>query len=250
MRAFGGHTLASSCTPNHVHLLARISTDYSLSDLLRQIKASSSKWYREKGGRYSDFRWNDGYSAFTVSPTSLECVKQYLANDSIRHTKQSFEEELMTFLKMQGMEFTPKFLTTTTYTRLIYHVVWSVKNRESIIEKSLQAVLYPHIEQKMVTNGGKLYAVGGISDHIHILVECPKTISTASLVQNLKATSTYLIRSHDRRLANFSWQEGYGVFSVGKSGFEAVSNYVNNQEEHHRVRTFGEEWELFRRVIG
>ena len=80
----------------------------------------------------------------------------------------------------------------------------------------------------------------------------PKTqvnkISTDILVQNLKTCTTHLIKSQGKNFNDFSWQNGYGVFSVGKSHLEIVSNYVNNQKEHHRVNSFEEEWNWFKKM--
>jgi REP element-mobilizing transposase RayT len=137
----------------------------------------------------------------------------------------------------------PKFLTNTTYTRLIYHLVWSVKNREPLLNAALKIPLHQCIQQDVQKNGGKLYAIGSVADHIHLLVECPSKISTASLVQNLKTTTTHLIKSQDRKLDCFCWQEGYGVFSVGKPAVEPVKDYINNQEKHHSTNTFEQEWD-------
>jgi putative transposase len=244
----GGQLVVSSGTTNHVHLLVNTPTDLSIADLLSQIKSCSSKWYREKYIKHSTFSWNEGYSAFTVSPSSIDKVKQYLAAEGNRHKKSSFEDELMGFLKNQEIVFNPKFLTTTTYTKLVYHLVWSVKNRENFLNTSLQGPLHHHMHQEIQKSGGKLYAIGNVVDHIHLLVEGNKKISLATLVQNLKTSATYLIRSHDRKYASFNWQEGYGVFSVGMPALESLVSYVNNQEEHHKVKTFEQEWNWLREM--
>jgi putative transposase len=163
LKGLGGLLLASSGTSNHVHLLANTPTDLSIAELLRQIKSCSSKWYREKYGQHSTFGWNQGYSAFTVSPASIDNVKQYLAAEAHRHKKHSFEDELRCFLKIQEIEFKPQFLINTTYTRLIYHLVWSVKNREPILKASRQMSLHQRIQQEVQKNGCKLYAIGNVA---------------------------------------------------------------------------------------
>lgn len=242
LKGLGGTLLATSGTANHVHLLANTPTDVAMSELMRQIKSCSSKWLRETDIQHSAFGWNEGYAAFTVNPASIGNVKNYLAAEENRHQQSSYEEELMNFLKIQEIECNPKFLTNTTYTKLIYHLVWSVKNREPLLNNSLQLPLHQCIQQAVQKCGGKLYTAGNVVDHIHLLIECPTKISTASLVQNLKTCTTHLIKSHDRKYAHFNWQEGYGVFSVGKPAFEAVSNYVKNQESHHSNKSFEQEW--------
>jgi REP element-mobilizing transposase RayT len=246
MKKLGGYVLASSSTSNHIHLLANTPTDISVAKLLSQIKASSSKWYREANSNSSSFAWNEGYSAFTVSHESIDSVKRYLAKEKYRHENSSFEDELLRFLKIQELEFNPKFLTKSTHTKLIYHLVWSVKNREALLNASLQMPLHLCIRKEIEVNGNKLYAIGNVSDHIHILVECSSSTTIANFVQNLKTTSTHLIKSQDKKLAHFCWQEGYGAFSVSKPGLNAVLSYVNDQENHHRIKTFDEEWNFLK----
>ena len=247
MKKLGGYVLASSSESNHVHLLANIPTDISVAKLLSQIKASSSKWYREASGNFSNFGWNEGYSAFTVSHESIDSVKRYITKEKCRHENFSFENELLHFLKIQELEFNLKFLTKTTYTKLIYHIVWSVKNREAILSPSLKVPLHLCVAKEVEEGGNKLYAIGNVSDHIHILVECSSSTSIASFVQKLKTTSTHLIKSQDKKLAHFCWQEGYGVFSVSKPGLNAVLTYVNDQENHHRTKSFDDEWNFLKR---
>jgi putative transposase len=213
---------------------------------MRQIKSCSSKWFREKDNKHTSFGWNEGYAAFTVSPSSIVKVKKYLSTEENRHIGNSYEDELVKFLKIQEIKFNSQFLTNTTYTKLIYHLVWSVKNREPILNKDIQPTLHQCVQQCVQKNGGKLHAVGNVADHIHLLVECPGKISTSSLMQSLKTSTTHLIRSHDRKHAHFSWQEGYGVFSVGKPAIEIVSNYVENQENHHNTNSFEQEWNCLR----
>jgi REP element-mobilizing transposase RayT len=241
MKRLGGLPLASSGTSNHVHLLAKIPTNLSISELLRQLKACSSKWYRHKNNQHFEFGWSEGYSAFTISPASIDKVKKYLACEQERHKKRAFQDELVSFLKLQEIEFNSQFLINTTYTRLIYHLVWSVKKREPLLDISFQVPLHQSIKQEIRRSGAKLYEIGSVVDHIHLLVEVTSTISVSNLMQNLKTTTTHLIKSKNEKLANFCWQEGYGVFSVGKPALEVVSNYVRNQEAHHSQKTFEQE---------
>ncbi len=243
VKKIGGRLLASSGTSNHVHFLVNAPTDLAIAELLCQLKSCSSKWYRENYKNNLVFGWNDGYSAFTVSPASIDKVKQYLATEQERHCKSSFEDELMSFLHIQEIKFNSKYLSNTTYTRLLYHLVWSVKNREPLLNASLQEPLHQSMQLVVQKDGGKLYAIGNVADHIHLLVEYTTRMSTVNLVQNLKTTTTHLIKSLDKKLAGFSWQEGYGVFSVGKPAQKIVTNYVMNQESHHRSKTFEQEWD-------
>ncbi len=246
LKKLGGILLANTNTKDHVHLLAHVPTDLSIAEFIRQIKSCSSKWYRTIDLEFSTFAWNEGYSAFSVSPTSIEKIKNYMSQDENRHRKLPFEEELMGFLNFHEINFNPKFVTNTTYSKLFYHLVWSVKSRKSLLHNSIQELLHQHTQQEMLKIGGKLHAIGNVADHIHLLVECTAKVPMASIVQNLKTSTTHLIKSQSRIFDCFSWQEGYGVFSVGKPAFETVFNYVNNQEEHHRHKSFEEEWNLLK----
>ncbi len=95
-----------------------------------------------------------------------------------------------------------------------------------------------------------LYSIGSVAYYIHLLIECSSKVAVATLVQTLKTKTTHWIKSQDRRLAGFCWQEGYGVFSVRRPALETVLNYVNNQKEHHRVNTFEEEWNWLKGMNG
>lgn len=123
-----GQCLAISGTANHIHLLINLPTSSSIAAFLCQVKACSSKWYSQQEKRPLSFAWGAGYLAFTVSPGAISSTKKYFSMDSKRHIAISVEDEILHFLKFQEVTFNPQYITTTTYTNLIYHLVWSVKN--------------------------------------------------------------------------------------------------------------------------
>ena len=86
------------------------------------------------------------------------------------------------------------------------------------------------------------YRVGGVADHVHIAVRLSRTITVATLVEKLKTSSSKWLKTQSPDLAGFSWQRGYGAFSVGPANLDDLRRYIDNQEEHHRVRTFQEEY--------
>ncbi len=88
----------------------------------------------------------------------------------------------------------------------------------------------------------KALAIGGAADHVHILLSLPATLSVAKAMQLLKGNSSKWIRETFPKMRSFAWQEGYGAFSVGISGLDATLTYINNQTEHHRKRSFREEF--------
>jgi REP element-mobilizing transposase RayT len=241
-----GQFLARSAQANHIHLLLSLPTDCPISDFLCKLKSCTSKWYRSQNKKTSNFSWAEGYLAFTVSPKSIDRVKKYFTQEGQRHLKDKDKEslinELVSFLVMHDIAFNPQYLTGTTYTRLIYHLVWSVKNRVPSLDKSIQRILHDKIRSEAEMKGAKLYAIGNIADHLHLLVECPSKLATADLVLKLKTATTHLINSHQPQKNHFHWQEGFGVFSVGRPALEVVTDYVNNQESHHSTCSFEEEW--------
>jgi REP element-mobilizing transposase RayT len=90
--------------------------------------------------------------------------------------------------------------------------------------------------------GAELAHVGGVADHIHIVSTLSRTLSQAQLIEQIKKTSSRWIKTVDARYCGFSWQRGYGAFSVSPSQFESVRRYIDRQPEHHRTRTFQEEY--------
>jgi len=245
IKNLGGSLLIGSEASNHIHLLVNSPVDLSIAEFLQKIKSLSSKWYRERVEIDAKFNWNEGYSAYTVSTNSIEHVNNYFSTESHRHQTLSFDNELIRFLKLHEINFNPKYVSCTTYTQLNLHLIWAVKHRSSLLDKSIRPLLFQKIRQDAIAKGCTIHAIDGIEDHIHVLLECPNIISTASLVQMLKTSSTHFIKSFDKIFSNFGWQEGYGVFSIGRPALESVKNYVNNQEEHHKCKSFDQEWAEF-----
>src|SRR5207302_9767300 len=95
---------------------------------------------------------------------------------------------------------------------------------------------------------GEPLCVGGVSDHVHIVTTLPRTLSQAELIEQIKKPTSKWIKAVEARYRGFSWQRGYAAFSVSPSQLEAVLQYVQRQEEHHRTQTFQDEYrELLRR---
>src|SRR5262245_39048170 len=102
--------LALGGMPDHVHALIRLKADLSLSDTVRALKAGSSKWIHEKKNPIPDFAWQEGYAAFSVSPSREAAVKSYILNQEAHHRRASFEEEIVDLLEKHGIEYDPKYL--------------------------------------------------------------------------------------------------------------------------------------------
>lgn len=129
----------------------------------------------------------------------------------------------------------------STHSTLIFHVVFSTKDREVFFPLDFRPRLHAYLGGIVRNSGGIAYAVGGTGDHVHLLIGLKPTDVIPDLIRVLKAESSKWIKGELNRTA-FAWQDGYGVFSVSASGLEAVRKYVLGQDEHHRTRTFQEEY--------
>jgi putative transposase len=127
-----------------------------------------------------------------------------------------------------------------TYTKLLVHVVFGTKNRTATIPADLREDFYSYIGGIVRGEGGSLRAIGGMPDHVHLLVRVGPRASISNLMQKLKANSSRWLSRRIRR-GSFSWQSGYAAFSVSGSAAGAVMRYIANQQEHHRKRSFREE---------
>jgi REP-associated tyrosine transposase len=127
------------------------------------------------------------------------------------------------------------------YLSLLVHFTWSTAGREPWIETEIREDLYSYIGGIMNNKSAKLISAGGMFDHIHLYASLPSTISIADFVNVVKSNSSRWIHQSFSQLRNFAWQEGYGAFSVSKSGEQSVIRYIRNQEKHHGKRTFKQE---------
>ena len=129
-----------------------------------------------------------------------------------------------------------------TYTHLITHIVFSTKGRAPLLTPDVKAELYLYIGGVIREEGGTLLAINGMEDHLHLLVTLPSSIPVAQLMRSVKANSSRWVKQKWPQHKRFGWQEGYGAFSVSESAKEDVQEYIRNQEEHHKKRSFQEEF--------
>ncbi|MDR1517946.1 MAG: IS200/IS605 family transposase [Dysgonamonadaceae bacterium] len=129
-----------------------------------------------------------------------------------------------------------------TYTQIHLHAVFAVQNRLSLIHNDWQEELYKYITGVITNNGHKLLQIGGMPDHIHILFGMRPAQTLSNLMQNIKGDSSKWINEKRFVKGKFSWQEGYGAFSYGKSQINDVVQYIQNQEKHHAKRDFQNEF--------
>jgi len=125
------------------------------------------------------------------------------------------------------------------------HCVFSTKERLHLISPELESRLWPYLGGIARENKMKAMAIGGTLDHLHALLSLPSTMSFAKAVQLIKGGSSKWIHDTFPEHRSFAWQEGYGAFSVSVSHVEKTITYIENQPEHHRTRTFEEEFIAF-----
>lgn len=137
----------------------------------------------------------------------------------------------------------------STHTSLHYHLVFSTKDRVSSIRPDIRDRVHAYLGGVIRGIGGAPLEVGGIADHVHLVIGLKPTHLLADVMRVLKSDSSKWIHA-ELGIRDFAWQEGYAAFTVSKSAIEAVREYVRNQEEHHRKRTFQEEYVEFLRKMG
>jgi putative transposase len=129
-----------------------------------------------------------------------------------------------------------------TYTALHYHFVFSTKNRHPWITPDIEERIWEYLGGIARTNKMKPLRTGGIDDHIHILLGAPPTLAPSKIAQLIKGGSSAWIHDMFTHLRDFAWQDGYGAFTVSKSLIPDVTEYIRIQREHHRVRSYKEEY--------
>jgi putative transposase len=129
-----------------------------------------------------------------------------------------------------------------TYTQLYVHVVFAVKGRANLISPKRQEELYKYITGIITNKNQKLMVINGMPDHIHILIGYKPDCSLSDLVRDIKAFSSKWINENKWVPGKFEWQTGFGAFSLGQSQIDKTVNYILNQKEHHKTKTFREEY--------
>ena len=128
---------------------------------------------------------------------------------------------------------------------VLLHLVFSTKHRQPFLRRpELRDVMTGYLVGTLRNLQCPSLIVGVVEDHVHVLCNLHRTISIAKLVEELKKSSSARIKEQGPQLREFHWQNGYGVFSVSQSNVPQVKTYIANQEEHHRTRTFQEEFRL------
>ncbi len=126
--------------------------------------------------------------------------------------------------------------------RVLVHVVFSTKNREPVLNPEIRKALFPYCASVLNGNGCPALAVGGVEDHMHLLLGLGRTETVARVVEMVKTSSSKWVKRQGEELAAFYWQGGYGAFSVSPTHVQAVVRYISRQEIHHRTVSFQDEF--------
>jgi putative transposase len=132
-----------------------------------------------------------------------------------------------------------------SYVSALYHCVFSTKERRNTITKELQERLWPYMGGIARESNMRSLAIGGVEDHVHLLLSIPSTLSIAKAMQLIKGASSKWVHDTFSQYQQFEWQEGYGAFSIGISQVPDTKAYISNQREHHRTKSFQEEFIAF-----
>ena len=132
-----------------------------------------------------------------------------------------------------------------TYTQIHIQCVMAVKFRQALIQSSWKEQLHKYITGIVQNHGHKMIAINSVPDHLHLFIGFRPNQSLSDLMRLVKGESSEWINKQQFTPAAFRWQEGYGAFSYSRSRVQAVTDYIMNQEEHHRKKTFLEEYQQF-----
>lgn len=130
----------------------------------------------------------------------------------------------------------------STHQQLLYHIVFATRNRQRWLTDDIREPVFAYMAGIARAIDGIAIEIGGIEDHVHLLVRIPARMSVADFVRTLKANSSKHINETWKDRPKFSWQDGYGVFTVSPSNLIRVQQYIANQREHHLRSTFQDEY--------
>ncbi len=128
---------------------------------------------------------------------------------------------------------------------ILIHIIFSTKTRRPFIQPPIIRDLHCYMANIVRAYGCHAFEIGGVENHVHLLVSLPRTLPLSKLIEEVKKGSSKWIKTNGEFYLDFAWQNGYGAFSIGQSGFPALQKYIQNQKEHHKTLTFQDEYREF-----
>ncbi|MBO6523899.1 MAG: IS200/IS605 family transposase [Balneolaceae bacterium] len=132
-----------------------------------------------------------------------------------------------------------------SFVNIWVHVIWTTKNREPRLTKSIRFKLFRHMKEYAVRNKIDLDIINGVEDHVHCLIRISSTQSISAIVSKLKGESSFWLTENGYKI---NWQEGYGAFSIDHQSILGVRKYIYDQEQHHQERSYPEEIKELTRI--
>lgn len=132
-----------------------------------------------------------------------------------------------------------------TFSQIYIHIIFAVKDRNNLIHSNWEEELFKYITGIIQNKGQKLLAINGMPNHIHVLIGMKPNCNLSDLVREIKKSSNIWVNEKNFTRYPFQWQEGFAAFSYSHSAIENVIKYIKNQKEHHKVKSFKEEYKEF-----
>lgn len=137
-----------------------------------------------------------------------------------------------------------------SYTKFWVHAIWATKNRQELIDSSIENKVYNYIRDELIEIGCPVRIINGTSDHVHALFLFNPRKTISEIIKQIKGSSSHSINKADIILEKFAWQTGFAAFSVSESQLNAVYNYIKNQKHHHLKKNSEDEFEEFIKLHG
>ena len=137
-----------------------------------------------------------------------------------------------------------------SYNKIWIHSIYATKERRPLIEFDKEQVIYDHIKVQLGEVGCPLRIINGMQDHVHLLFLLNPQKALTDVLKQVKGNTSHWINEHDIIKEKFAWQTGYAAYSVSESQLSRVHNYIANQKQHHKKKTFAEEYEEFIKLHG
>jgi len=137
-----------------------------------------------------------------------------------------------------------------SFTKIWIHAIWSTKEREPLIDQSVEQDIFNFISEQLKEQGCPVRIINGMPDHIHCLFLLSAQESISNVIKQVKGSSSHFINQSNLVPEKFAWQTGYAAYSVSESVVEKVFEYINNQKAHHQKKSFQEEYDEFLKLFG
>lgn len=242
IRSKEGRLYLAGGQSDHIHCLLSLPPNLSMAMMMQFLKSSSSKWMKYQQLVNSEFSWEDGYTAISIQHDRINSVCAYINDEERRHGNINYHTELSKILQLHNIQCDEKYILCRSHSKLLIHMIWSTKNRIPCIEKSIRPSLYQVMTETVSRQNSVVQAIGGVEDHIHLLIEISRNTSLSELVKEIKGAGLRWLLAKGSSFYDFEWQVGYGAFTISISAISAVKQYIMQQEEHHKISSYTTEW--------